>query len=72
MKHIDFIDEDMKTSVFDGVETDTILNCDHELELNTGLPSDILSCVNCGWWCLANSISKRDIDKYKIKDKRRE
>lgn len=78
MKDIDFINESLEFGfkiVVDGETvdiTDKIRACDHQLELTSGMPRDILGCPKCGWWSFApGSLPVSSMERYSITDKRK-
>lgn len=75
MKHIDFIEQDIKFGFIvdrNGKTedlTEKIKACNHELVLTSGLPRDILACKKCGWWSFWK-VTLGDLEKYEIQDLR--
>lgn len=76
MKDIDFINRDVEAGFLivresDGETVDIaaeIRACDHQLELVSGCPRDIVGCEKCGWWSFAYPSVMRELSRYGIKN----
>lgn len=73
MKDIEFINKDVNQGFVttDGVDqAEKIRNCDHNLEISSGFPRNILGCSKCGWWTFVSSVPAHMMEKYLITDRR--